>query len=126
GTGDNETDLARSPEFLGNPQNNAGTPLTPGEIDNLLSDLTKLLNPDCASFIKSALEQLKTDTGRSQHGTTDILKLLEAVKAGRGFDWEARDQVCAGTSDIPDVDDEAYTHRSPCRPEHLRAAKRVV
>jgi hypothetical protein len=46
-----------------------------------------LKNADCASFIKSALEQAKTDTGRSQHGTTDILKLFDAVKAGRGFDY---------------------------------------
>jgi len=70
------------------PQNPSRTPLTSGEVNTLLSDLQKLLaNPDCASFIKSALEQLKTDTGRSQHGTTDILKLFEAVKAGAGFDY---------------------------------------
>ena len=81
------------------PQNSSRTPLTSGEVNTLLADLQKLLaNPDCASFIKSALEQLKTDTGRSQHGTTDILGLFEAVKAGKGFDYRtmSRDQARGG------------------------------
>jgi len=73
----------------GGPQN-PGSPLTSGQVDALLADLNRLLsNADCASFIKSALDQLKTDTGRSQHGTTDILKLFEAVKVGSGFDFRS-------------------------------------
>jgi RHS repeat-associated protein len=72
----------------GGQQDAGGTPLTSGEVNTLLGDLQNLLsNPDCAGFIKSALEQLKTDTGRSQHGTTDILKLFDAVKTGKGFDY---------------------------------------
>ncbi|MFN2491622.1 MAG: hypothetical protein ABR501_01900, partial [Pyrinomonadaceae bacterium] len=84
-----EEDLGRTTQtFFNHPQNTSRTPLTSREVDNLLSDLKNLLgNEDCASFIQSALEQLKTDTGRSQHGTTDILKLFDAVKAGNGFDY---------------------------------------
>ena len=75
------------------PQNSVDRSLTSDEVNTLLADLQNLLNnTDCASFIKSVLEQLKTDTRRSQHGTTDILKLFEAVKADRGFDFKLMSQ----------------------------------
>lgn len=72
----------------GKPQDAERRPLTNNETDILFSELKKLIsNPDCATFIQSLLAQLKTDTGRQQYGTTDILQLFEAVKAGSGFEW---------------------------------------
>lgn len=68
------------------PQNPSRTPLTSGEVDTLLADLQKLLaNPDCASFIESALEQLKTDTGRSQHDTNDIVDISNRQACSDAF-----------------------------------------
>jgi YD repeat-containing protein len=62
------------------------SPLSDKDINSLLDDLKRLLsNPDCAKLIGAALEQAAKDTGRSQHGTFDILKLFEAVKTGGGF-----------------------------------------
>lgn len=73
-----------------NPQDTTRTPLNSDEISTLLSEVKKLLsNPDCAKFIKSVLSQLKVDTGRQQHDTTDILQLFQAVQDGRGFDWQS-------------------------------------
>jgi hypothetical protein len=73
---------------LFDPQNAGGRLLTTDETNALLSDVQKMIsNPDCAKFVESLLSQLAIDTGRQQHGTTDILKLFEAVRAGRGFDW---------------------------------------
>ncbi len=63
--------------------------LTTDESNSLLSDLKKLISDaDCANFIRSLLSQLKTETGRQQHGTTDLIQLFEAVQNGRGFDWD--------------------------------------
>ena len=81
------------------PQTPTRISLTTDEVNTLLSELTTLVDkPDCAKFIESVLSQLKTDTGRQQHGTTDVLKLFQAVQNGRGFDWQAdlKDQAAGG------------------------------
>lgn len=80
--------------FEQNPQK----PLTPSEVESLRSDLTTTLDvKDCRDFTKRVLEQLKAETGRSQHGTTDMMQLFEAVKGGRGFDYQAmNDEAKAG------------------------------
>jgi hypothetical protein len=71
------------------PQNTVSSPLTADEVGVLYSDLKNLLtNPDCAGFIEAVLQQLITDTGRTNYDTTDILTLFDKVKTGRGFDWQ--------------------------------------
>ena len=65
-------------------------PFSSSEIDSLLSDLNGALAiKDCLEFTKRLLEQLKSETGRSQHGTTDIRQLFQAVRDGRGFDYRS-------------------------------------
>jgi hypothetical protein len=61
--------------------------LTSDEVANLLGDLNKLLaDPECAAFLKAVLDQLKTDTGRSNYNTNDMAVLFEQVNKGKGFD----------------------------------------
>jgi hypothetical protein len=71
--------------------------LTDSEVDSLEGDLkATLFVKDCEAFTIRLLEQLKADTGRSQHGTTDIMKLFDAVKKGRGFDYRIMNNEAAG------------------------------
>lgn len=62
--------------------------LSGGEVDALEGDLKNaLFNKNCKDFVTRTLERLRANTGESPHGTTDILKLFEAVKKGKGFDY---------------------------------------
>jgi YD repeat-containing protein len=71
--------------------------LSPSEVDALEGDLNQTLsNKDCKDFVKRTLEQLKAQTGQSKHGTTDILKLFEAVKKGKGFDYHPMEFEATG------------------------------
>jgi YD repeat-containing protein len=61
--------------------------LTSVEVNSLLGDLNKLLaDPKCANFLKAMLDQLKTDTGRSNFNTNNMTVLFQKVNTGRGFD----------------------------------------
>ena len=64
------------------PQNTEPRRLTPEELAVVRADTEYLLDDGCKKYVSAVFVRLKSQTGRANYNTTDVMELYRAVESG--------------------------------------------